>query len=217
MPNSGQQLGRPRDAQIDRTVLRAARELLAEAGYAGVTMDATAARAGVGKAAIYRRFGSKAELLFAAAVHGMDIEPPPDSGSLRGDLHALARIIDQRLSSPGARQVAPPLLAEMARDPALAARFRETFIAREQHDLAAILERAVRRGELPGAVDPSLAHLLISGPLFMALLAFQRPVDDGLLHGIASVIAAGLIARAHEETGRESGAAGGESRPAGER
>jgi AcrR family transcriptional regulator len=205
MPNSGPQLGRPRDSQIDRTVLRAARELLAEAGYARVTMDATAARAGVGKAAIYRRFGSKAELLFAAAVHGMDIEPPPDSGSLRGDLRAMAGIIHNRLSGPAAREVTPALLAEMARDESLAARFRSTFIAREQRDLAAILERAERRGELPRALDPALAHLLLGGPLFVALLAFRHPVDDALLDDVASVIAAGLIARARGTAGPEHG------------
>lgn len=196
MPDSGQQLGRPRDSHIDQAVLTAARELLAEVGYTRVTMDATAARAGVGKAAIYRRFGSKAEMLFAAAVHDMSIEPPPDTGSLRGDLHALARLIHDRLASPSARQVTPAVMAEMVRSPELGTRLQQTFIAQQRADFAALLDRAEQRGELTGPLNPALAHLLLSGPVFMALFAFQHPVDDALLADIASVIAAGLIARA---------------------
>ncbi|MER6615492.1 TetR/AcrR family transcriptional regulator [Streptomyces xantholiticus] len=196
MLKSGPRPGRPRDSHIDQAVLKAARELLAESGYTRVTMDATAARAGVGKAAIYRRFGSKAELLFAAAVHGMDIEPPADSGSLRGDLRAMAQVIHERLATPAAREVTPALLAEMSRDPALAARLQSTFVARERRDLEVIMERAHQRGELSRPGDPALAHLLLGGPLFVALLVLPGPLDEDRLDDIASVIAAGLIAHA---------------------
>ncbi|MEU1128937.1 TetR/AcrR family transcriptional regulator [Streptomyces sp. NPDC005900] len=198
MPSQAPRMGRPRDSQIDQAVLLAARELLTETGYTRVTMDATAARAGVGKAAIYRRFGSKAELLFAAAVHGMDIEPPPDSGSLRDDLRAMARVIHERLSSPAAREVIPALLAEMSRDAELAARLRNTFVARERRDLAAIIERAMQRGELHRASDPALAHMLLGGPLFLALLVLPSPMNGAQLDVVASVVAAGLIAHADE-------------------
>ncbi|MEU9716858.1 TetR/AcrR family transcriptional regulator [Streptomyces sp. NPDC047976] len=198
MPNPTPRMGRPRDSQIDSTVLRAARELLAEVGYAGVTMDAIAARASVGKAAIYRRFRSKAELLFASAVHGMDIEPPPDTGSLRGDVRAMAGLALERLSTPAARMLTPALMVEMSRDPALVARFQGTFITQERRDLTAILERAEKRGELPVPLDPTVAHLLLGGPLFLALFAFHLPVDETLLDELASVIAAGLIARSRD-------------------
>ncbi|MEU5955043.1 TetR/AcrR family transcriptional regulator [Streptomyces sp. NPDC047525] len=198
MPNPAPRLGRPRDSQIDRAVLVAARELLTESGYTRVTMDATAARAGVGKAAIYRRFASKAELLFAAAVHGMDIEPPPDSGSLRGDLYAMARLIHERLSSPAAREVIPALLAEMSRDAGLADRLQSTFVARERRDLALIVERARQRGELRRAPESALVHLLLGGPLFLAPLVLTHPMDSAQLDAIASVVAAGLIAHTDE-------------------
>ncbi|MFI6641847.1 TetR/AcrR family transcriptional regulator [Streptomyces sp. NPDC050504] len=195
---ASQRLGRPRDTQIDGTVLAAAREMLTEVGFAGVTMDAVAARAGVGKAAIYRRFGSKAELLFAAAVHGMDIEPPPDTGSLRGDIRAMAGLAHERLSAPAARVVTPALMTEMGRDPALVARFQDTFIAQEHKDLTEIVRRAEARGELPPGQDPTLAHLLLGGPLFLALFAFHHPVDGPLLDDLATVIAEGLIAKGRE-------------------
>ncbi|MFI2234564.1 TetR family transcriptional regulator [Nocardia testacea] len=59
-------------------------------GYSGFTVDAVAAKAGVGKAAIYRRYATKQELIFSVAVHGMD-EQPPDTGSLSTDLVAVSR------------------------------------------------------------------------------------------------------------------------------
>ncbi|MFF2654265.1 TetR/AcrR family transcriptional regulator [Streptomyces sp. NPDC058045] len=192
MQNPAPRLGRPRDSHIDQAVLAAARELLAESGYVGVTMAATAARAGVGKAAIYRRFDSKAELLFAATLHGMDIEPPADSGSLRGDLRAMARVIHERLTSPAARQVIPPLLAEMSHDAELTGRLQNTFVASERRDLAVIVERARKRGELRRAPDPALAHLLLGGPIFLALLVLPDPMDTARLDAIASAVAAGL-------------------------
>src|SRR5579859_1576410 len=106
--------GRPREARIDAAVQEATRSLLAEVGYEGLTVDAVAARARVGKAAIYRRYRSKAEMAFAAAVHDLEIEPSADTGSLRGDLRELVAIIAANIGSPAARQLAPPLVAELA-------------------------------------------------------------------------------------------------------
>lgn len=60
-------------------------------GYSGFTVDAVAAKAGVGKAAIYRRYATKRELVFSVPVHGMDEQPPPDAGSLSTDLVAVSR------------------------------------------------------------------------------------------------------------------------------
>jgi len=175
-------------------VLRATRELLAEVGYGRLTVDAIATRGGVGKAAIYRRYGSKAEMVFAAAVHDLDIEPPADTGSLQGDLLALARLILDRLGSPAAAQATPALLGDLARHPDLARRFQETSLARERADFAAILDRAVQRGELARSPDPALAHLLLSSPLFAALFAFHVPLDEAVLRDLTAVVAAGLVA-----------------------
>jgi AcrR family transcriptional regulator len=167
---------------------------VAERGYDGFTVDEVAARAGVGKAAIYRRYRSKAEMVFAATVHDLDAVPPGDAGSLTEDLLALALFIRENIERPVARQVAPALIAELARDPQLVLRFRQTFVAKQQSDFAALLDRAVRRGELARPADPALVHLLLSGPIFAALVAFHTPVDDQLLRDITTVIAAGLVA-----------------------
>ncbi|GAB3995376.1 hypothetical protein GCM10029992_12460 [Glycomyces albus] len=92
--------GRPRDGRIDGAIAQATRELLAERGYAGLTVDAVAARAGVGKAAIYRRHATKQEMIFAATVHDMQEQPPPDAGSLRGTW--------RRSPAPSPRSCRPP-------------------------------------------------------------------------------------------------------------
>lgn len=192
MAKEGQRLGRPRESRVDHAVLQATRQLLDEKGYDGLTVDGVAALAGVGKAAIYRRYGSKAEMVFAASVHGLDENPPGDTGSLRGDLLALARLIHHNLTRSAAGQAAPALIAELTRNPDLVARFHRTFLAKQHSDFAALLDRAVRRGELAQRADPALVHLLVSGALFAALTAFHLPLDDQRLREITELVAAGL-------------------------
>lgn len=196
MPSGKQRGGRPRDSRLDHAVLRAAREILAEDGYAGLTMDAVAARAVVSRAAIYRRYASKAELAFAATVHGSPTPQPADTGSLRGDLHELARGFHLTMATPAARQLAPALMADLAQNPDLAARFRQTVLAAERAQFAVVIDRAVARGELARPVDPARAHLLLAGPHVAALYAFHDPVDEELLGDLATAAAAGIAALA---------------------
>jgi hypothetical protein len=75
-------------------------------------------------------------------------------------------------------------------------RFRQTFVAKEQQDFAAVVERAVHRGELARPVDPALLHLLLTGPVFTALVGLHSPVDDRLLQDTVTVLAAGTGALA---------------------
>ncbi|MFB9533417.1 TetR/AcrR family transcriptional regulator [Nonomuraea roseola] len=191
MPKERQ--GRPRDSQIDHTVIETVRELLAESGYEGLNIDVVAARAKVGKAAIYRRYASKAELAFAATVHDVDDLPPaPDTGSLRGDLLVIAHRVWRRMNDPAARQVGPAIIAELSRSPGLAARFQQGLLAAERQSYAAVLNRAAGRGELPGPVDPELVHLLVSGPIFFSAYGYQIPMDDERLEAIATTVTLGL-------------------------
>lgn len=187
---------------IDAAVLSAARELLAEVGYGGVTMDATAARAGTSKAAIYRRFSSKAEMLFAAVIHGADLQPPVDTGTLADDLLALATEIRAQLASPEARSVVSNIIAEINRPAAVPNRLRETSTTGERAVIAAILERAVSRRELDRKPSPETVHRLIGGGLIATALAFGEHLDDDALAEMVAVVAAGLTAMSG---GRQSG------------
>ncbi|MET9340465.1 TetR/AcrR family transcriptional regulator [Nonomuraea sp. NPDC003804] len=182
---------------MDHKILQTARELIDEIGYPALTVDQVAARAGVGKAAIYRRYTSKAEMAFAATVHGQQLPPPADTGSLHGDLLALARAFHVRLAAPATRDLGPALMSELAVNPELVTRFQDTFLAAEHADVARIIEQAVARGELTGPVDPTIAHVLLAGSLTAALYILQLPVDDAMVADLATAAVAGIIALAN--------------------
>ncbi|WP_431772941.1 TetR/AcrR family transcriptional regulator [Streptomyces cucumeris] len=198
--------GRPRDSRVDQEILRTTRELLDEVGYPALTVDQVAARAGVGKAAIYRRYASKAEMAFVATVHERELPAPVATGSLRGDLLALVRAFHVRMAAPAARQLAPALIGELAVNPELQARFQDTFLATEQAAFAGIIEQAVARGELAGAVDPAMAHLLLLGSLASGLYILDLPVDDAMVTDLATAAAAGITALA-DRSGSSSASA----------
>ncbi|MEV6771660.1 TetR/AcrR family transcriptional regulator [Nocardia sp. NPDC051030] len=194
MTTSGQGPGRPRETRIDHTVTTATRELLAEHGYAALTVNAVAQRAGVGKAAIYRRFGSKAEMAFAAVVHDREVPPVPDTGSLRGDLGEMVRTIHAAMSNPLAMDVIPALLAELGKDPELGPRWQQSSFAMEREYIAQLLDQARARGELDAdSPDDVTVVLLLAGPIFYALYGFRLPVDEAQIDRLVDIIAAGLL------------------------
>jgi AcrR family transcriptional regulator len=184
--------GRPRDRRIDEAVRRATLDLLDERGYGGVSVEAVAARGGVGKGAIYRRFASKPELVFAHAIHGLELGPPPDTGSLRADLAALLRGILDTLAAPAAAAAVPGLLADLGRDPELATHFQATFIEQERARVSAVLERAVRRGELARRPDAALVHACLLGPVFAWLFLLRGPLAEDLPERLAAIAATAL-------------------------
>ncbi|AIA00641.1 TetR family transcriptional regulator [Streptomyces noursei] len=189
---------------MDDKILQTTRELIDETGYPALTVDQVAARAGVGKAAIYRRYASKAEMAFAATMFEQQLPPLAGTGSLHGDLLALVRAFHIRMATPAARQLAPALISEIAVKPGLEARFQDTFLAAEQAIFAEIIERAVARGELAGTVDPAMAHLLLLGSLASALYIINLPVDDTMITDLATAATAGITAladRHHSDLG----------------
>jgi AcrR family transcriptional regulator len=166
--------------EADQAIRVAALALLQELGYAGVTMEGVAARAGVAKTTVYRRWASKAELVFEVGLHPDDLGPSPDTGDLGGDLAAVARAIVRSLSRPAAARSLPGLLADMHRDPELMARLVARFIGAERSWMAGSLERARRRRELAWTPDPALALDLLLGPLLCRALFTGGSVDYGL-------------------------------------
>lgn len=154
-------------------------ELLAEGGYAALSIEQAASAAKVSKTAIYRRWASKAEMVFALAVHGEAIEAPADQGSLGEDLRVLTERVVPLLSTAPARQALPGLLSDLGGDPLLAKRFQASFVEAERQLIEALLDRAVRRGELKRAPDPADVHALLLGTAFawIFLLADEPPGD----------------------------------------
>jgi AcrR family transcriptional regulator len=184
--------GRPRDERADAAIQQAVQELLAETGYEGVTMDDIARRAGVSKATIYRRWRSKAEMVFATSVHAPELRPDLPTATLHGDVLAFLRSVTKTLSNPQIADIAGPLISELAHNPQLATRFQGRFLAAERADVAEMLDSARARGELRREIDPATAHLILTGPVFFALYTYRLRVDDAMLASLADLITAGL-------------------------
>jgi AcrR family transcriptional regulator len=164
--------GRQLDASRDAALRDAALELLAEIGYDRLSIDAVAARAKASKMTIYRRWPGKAELVVDAIRSLRKPREIPDTGSLRGDLEAMARHSD----APDVRfdaQLMLGLVTALARNPELRQVLRDQFLGRGDLRLKQIFERAVARGEIPQgrnldllvSVFPALVihHLLLFG------------------------------------------------------
>jgi AcrR family transcriptional regulator len=141
---------------------------LGKSGYEGLTMDRVAERARVGKAALYRRWPSKKEMLIdLVGQFALKAVLPPDTGSLRGDIQAIAHDAIAVLTNPLVRSVIQSLLTEARRSPDLAAVLTERFINPRREAGAQMLRRAVDRGEVRPDSDLELAQDLIGGPLYL--------------------------------------------------
>lgn len=183
--------GRPREARIDAAVREAVRTLLAREGYAGTTIERVASQAGVGRGAVYRRWRSKAEMVFAAAVHPAELPAPVDTGTLEGDLVALAERIADLGGTDHARAALAGLVAELASDPGLANVLEDRLFAAERRYVLLILGRARARRELGPGADPELVRRLLVGPIaFAPLLAPETPPRP---REVARLVAAGLM------------------------
>lgn len=155
--------GAARRARTDQLLASAVAEQLREHGYTGLTIEGVATASGVAKTTIYRRWASKAEMIFDLVIHRVDQAPPIDTGTLVGDVRALAERAVALVSEDPSRSVLPGLLAEMASDAGLAARLRETFVDVARDDIDAILGRALDRGELTDRVDSDGFHAALLG------------------------------------------------------
>lgn len=165
----------PRVARSRAVVLDATTALLAERGIESTTIEAIAARSGVAKTTIYRHWPDKAALVVDAIDRLAGPVVDPDTGSLDGDLRALASGLAAGLASGPWSEVLPSLIDGIQRDPALAARHRTTTEARHS-TVRAILARARSRGEIDARVSDDDVIALIAGPLFhRRLVEGHRP------------------------------------------
>lgn len=193
MPAAARTPGRPRNAGYDQKILDTAVELLIQNGYAGFTIEGLAARAGVGRPTIYRRWPSKAALAIAALDQGIPLASTPDTGSLQEDLRAFQRGRAARMNLPAHRPIVSGLVAESVADPALAAAFVAWHLHRRE-GVDVILQRAINRGELPPDVDSELANDLLLGPLFTRAVIRGQRLEPELADQTADIVLAALRA-----------------------
>jgi AcrR family transcriptional regulator len=161
--------GRPRSAEAHAAILRAALELALEGGLQGLSMEAIAARAGVGKATIYRRWKSK-EALFADALQSIALSPEvPDTGTARGDFAATSARAVGRMP-PQAFRMVPRLFAEASDDAELLEALQTALLRPRRAAIGEILRRGVERGELRADLDVELVTEMLIGPAMMRVL-----------------------------------------------
>ncbi|MET7362632.1 TetR/AcrR family transcriptional regulator [Streptomyces sp. NPDC005562] len=170
-------------------------EELAAVGYARMSIEGIARRAGVGKTAVYRRWRSKLHLVLdlvsAIAVQGL---PAPDTGSLEGDLRLLYEVTSRALRHPIASQIIPDLQAEAARNPDIAEALQKALREGQQGAASGIVRAAVERGEMRASADEDLALDLVSGPLYWRSVVVRAELPEGYVGRLAGVTAAGLRA-----------------------
>jgi AcrR family transcriptional regulator len=185
-------VGRPREVRLDGAIRAATLELVAEVGIHDFRMDDVAERAGVGKAAIYRRYRSKDELVTATVAALVSEITVPDTGSTREDLLALMREAVEVYSDPVKAGIMPSLVGAMPQRPELARAVRDGFLAQRRAALRAVLDRGVARGDLRADLDVELALDVLGGPLFYRLLITGGPIDADLAEGVAELILRGF-------------------------
>lgn len=191
---SGAAVKRP---QITDALARTFFEEWARVGYSALSLDAVAKRAGVGKAALYRRWRSKADMAqdlvsqLTATVPGR-IESG-DRGSLEADLYAMGLAGRRLMRHPMVRRIMADLYASMEREPALAAALRPSEAASEKK-VTSLVDRAVARGELSGDVDRRLATDFLIGPLYWRLVVLGERCTRQQLKTMARMTAAAFRA-----------------------
>ncbi|MEV5752284.1 TetR/AcrR family transcriptional regulator [Actinoallomurus sp. NPDC052308] len=166
-----------RSARVRAAVRSATLSELAEKGYTALTVEGVAARSGVHKTTVYRRWGG-VEGLIADALEMASEEPwpIPDTGSVEDDLRALARLVVTGFTDPDEGPVSTAFIAAAMQNSAAAVALRRFFASR--HDQAApIVTRAVARGELPSGTDPVEVVRAAVAPIYYRLFVSREPVD----------------------------------------
>ncbi|MRG61289.1 TetR family transcriptional regulator [Agromyces sp. CFH 90414] len=185
-----------RGPRMAQAIHDAALRLLVERGYDGLTIEGIASRSGVNKTTIYRWWPSK-DAVLAAALTASDALALaiPDTGSLRGDLRALARRIAELVTDPATAPIAGALLAAGADRPQLAVVAREFFADRLLQERA-MLDRASERGEVAAAVDPRSLMDLLAGAIWFRVFVRGEAPTEADLDAVVDTVLYGLDGRA---------------------
>jgi AcrR family transcriptional regulator len=183
--------GRPRSERADKAIIDAALSLYAESGPEGLCIERVAARAGVGKATIYRRWPGKEDLLLDAIASLKAPLPEPAGKSVREDLVALLEVMRTETSDPRRAREFALLLGEGAKYPRLMARYRENVVEPRREVIRGVLRRGAASGELRADVDIDAALFMLTGAVISRGKHDSIPpgyverVVDELLKGLA--------------------------------
>ena len=187
--------GRRRSERSHEAIIAATQELLVERSYPELTIEAIAARAGVGKQTIYRWWPSKAALVLEAYLAGSDaVALPAEGKTARADIRALLGWLIDVLAQPIGGHVVAGLVADLQHDADLAEGFHRDVVPARRAAMLAALERARARGEIRADADLELAVDTLHGAVFYRLLLSGEPLDDAFVERLASQVLDGVTA-----------------------
>jgi AcrR family transcriptional regulator len=182
--------GRKRSEQSRLAILTAAYELVGEIGYARLTIEGIAARAGTGKQTIYRWWPSKADVVLDALATKADLHIPiPDEGSYAADLREFLLASFALGSQATLIGILRALMAEAQIDPEFWQRFRDGFLQRRRDALGVITGRAQARGDLPPGLSPGTVADIVFGVIWYRVLATRELPDSGLASELVTALA----------------------------
>jgi len=182
--------GRKRSEQSRLAILSAAYELVGEIGYARLTIEGIAARAGTGKQTIYRWWPSKADVVLDALATKADLHIPiPDEGSYAADLRAFLLASFALGGQATLIGILRALMAEAQIDPEFWQRFLDGFLQRRRDALGIITGRAQARGDLPPGLSPGTVADIVFGVIWYRVLATRELPDSGLASELVTALA----------------------------
>jgi AcrR family transcriptional regulator len=181
--------GRPRSEAAEQAIIDATLDLFAEQGFEGVCVELVAARAGVGKATIYRRWPNKEELLLAALGSLKSPYPEPAGLSVREDLLAIVEVMCADKADPRKARRYALLLGEGEKYPRLMARYKAEVVEPRREMVRAVIRRGIETGELRPDTDVEIGMLTLTG----AIMAQEKSVDGAFDGGFAARLVDGLL------------------------
>jgi AcrR family transcriptional regulator len=195
-----------RDRRVERSrraILDATRELLAQDGdVRSLTVETVAARSGVAKTTIYRRWRDKWELALDAVMIDMlpRFDEPVDVGDTRKELFTFVNSVVRMMASTPMGPAMQGLVSQIATDPDLARVYREQVVQPRLTQLAPVIQRGIARGDLRADTEVRLVHELLLGPIFYRLLLSGAPLDRNLGPRLVDAILAGFTPRTDNAT-----------------
>ncbi|MEV6518835.1 TetR/AcrR family transcriptional regulator [Micromonospora chalcea] len=182
-----------RNEQSRRAILAAALELLTETGYSALTVEAIAARAGVGKQTIYRWWRGKGAVILDALADDMpEVVALPDTGDLRADLRQVLRATVAEFADPRLSATTRAITIETLADEDLAAQARDRLLRPQLNAVRARLEAAREAGQVRPDVALDLVVELLFGPLYHRWLLRNGPLTDDYADGIVDLVVAAV-------------------------
>ncbi|MEP7341817.1 MAG: TetR/AcrR family transcriptional regulator [Acidobacteriota bacterium] len=186
------QPGRPRCPLAHQNILKAARELVNEIGFGCLTIEGIAARAGVGKTTIYRRWPNKASIVLDAFFE--DDSPQiafSDTGNVRDDIRRQMRKLVKELNGPLGCKISM-LLANGQFDEEMAEAFRARWIEPRRAEARQVIKRGIERGEIRQKVDADVLVDALYGPVYFRLLGEHAPLTQSFADALVELVMSGL-------------------------